>query len=97
MTLLNYLLFASHRRSHSSVLLTMTQNNHDRSFLPFKIIREEKEQRFVDLSSSAPRETKVVLRQRFHHWVRAEHLSERQFLRTALHRPKQKVLTFKFI
>lgn len=74
----------------------MKQNNHDRSFLPFKIIRGEKEQRFVALSSSASRETKVVLGQSpgCHHWVKAKHLFESQFLRTGLHRPKQKSTHF---
>lgn len=48
---------------NSCVLLTLTQNSHDRSFLLFKIAGGAKEQRFVDLYSSAPRKKRVVRRQ----------------------------------
>lgn len=47
----------------SYVVLTLTQNSHDRSFLLFNIVGRAKGQRFVDMSSSAPRKNRVVQRQ----------------------------------
>lgn len=44
-------------------VLMLTQSNHDRSFLLFKIVRGAKERGFVALFSSAPRKTRVVMRQ----------------------------------